>query len=286
MPEPLLDILMITYNRPRFTGLALKRLLDSCESGMRVWVWHNGDHRETLDVLGSFEGHPYLHAVRVSMENKKLREPTNWFWRHATAPFLSKVDDDCLLPDGWASSLISAHRDVPELGIIGCWRFYDEDFVSDLAARKLRNFRGGHQLMLNCWVQGSGYVMKRAVVEQLGGLQPTESFTEYGIRAVAAGWVNGWRFPFIHEEHMDDPRSPYSEFSTDEDFARNRPLSAVMDDVVSLAEWRNRVRWMARSVQSAPYDPLYYVGWRGKARKVARRLMRTAGWREPWRISR
>lgn len=284
--DPVLDILMITWNRPKYTAMALGQLLRTCEPGMRVWVWHNGDHAETLQVLESFKGHPHLARVHVSPENKRLREPTNWFWQTSTAPFLSKVDDDCLLPEGWGSTMLDAHRRSPALGTIGCWRFYDHDFVPELAERKIFDLPGGHRIMRNCWVQGSGYVMKRAVVDQLGPLRPTESFPGYGIRSAAAGWVNGWLVPFVHEEHMDDPRSPYSELRTDEDFLRNRPLSAVNDNVQSLEEWKNRVKWMARVAQEAPYDPKQFTGWRVKLRHGLLRVKRLAGWREPWRIPR
>ena len=148
-----------------------------------------------------------MHTVQISPENQRLREPTNWFWQHSDAPFVSKVDDDCLLPKGWAPTLIDAHHSAAKAGILGCWRFYEDDFVPSFAERKIRELPGGHRLMRNCWVQGSGYVMKREVVAQLGPLRKTEKFTDYCVRAELAGWCNGWYYPFIHEEHMDDPRS-------------------------------------------------------------------------------
>ncbi len=78
--------------------------------------------------------HPNFYRLEISPENKRLREPTNWFWEHSDGEFVSKVDDDCLLSDGWAQKLIAAHRDARELGIVGSWRFYDEDFDEPLAA--------------------------------------------------------------------------------------------------------------------------------------------------------
>ncbi len=283
MDQLRLDILMITWNRPRYTRLALEGLLDSCGPGMRVWVWHNGEDAATLEVVRELSRHPRFHRLQLSRENKRLREPTNWFWSQAEAPFLSKVDDDCLLPKGWAEALLAAHESHPEIGINGCWRFYDEDFVPQLAARKIRDLGGGDRMLLNCWVQGSGYVMKRAVLERLGGLGPAESFTDYCVRAALAGWVNGWLYPFIHEEHMDDPRSPLSELRSEEDFLRHRPLSAVRDDVRTLAEWQRRIRYMARSVQAAPADPRQYVGWRRRLRRVTSRVGRLVGQAEGWR---
>ena len=95
------EILMITFNRPTFTKMSLERLLDSCDSQMRVWVWHNGPDEATLTTVRSFQNHPRLHKIHVSPDNRELREPTNWFWRNSQGEFLSKVDDDCLVPDDW-----------------------------------------------------------------------------------------------------------------------------------------------------------------------------------------
>src|SRR5262249_24933662 len=123
------DVLMITYNRPEYTRLSLQRLLDSCSEDARVWVWHNGADADTLGVVEALRGHPRFCRFHHSPENRKLREPTNWLWSQATGLYLSKVDDDCLVPDGWIEKLRCAHEDVPEFGVIGCWRFEDEDFV-------------------------------------------------------------------------------------------------------------------------------------------------------------
>jgi GT2 family glycosyltransferase len=279
------DTLMITHNRPHYTALALKALLDTCEQSMRVWVWHNGDDAATMNVVSSFRGHPRLYKLRVSERNVGLREPTNWFWQHAAAPYVAKVDDDCIVQSGWASALVEAHERQPQLGIVACWHFYDDDFVPELAAPKVRELSGGQRLMLNCWVQGSGYVMRRRVFEQLGPLKKAETFTDYCIRASAAGWINGWPLPLIHIEHMDDPRSEYTRFGSEEEFVRNRPLTAINHRVHTLAEWRNHAHWIARSLQQAPYNPRLYAGWRAKLRRGVVRLKRGAGWQEPWRLS-
>jgi hypothetical protein len=138
--------------------------------------------------------------------------------------------------------------------------------------------------MLNCWTQGSGYVMKRACLNDVGGILDGMSFTQFCILLAQKGWVNGWYFPFIHEEHMDDPRSEYSNFLTENDFQSNRPLSAVKDGVHSLEEWKLRVRFMAQSCQSASPNPQDYFGWRLMARKLKNRIKRSIGIREPWRM--
>jgi glycosyltransferase involved in cell wall biosynthesis len=277
------DILMITYNRADYTRMALSRLLDTCDESMRVWVWHNGGHEETLDVVRQLSTHPRFHHLEISKENKRLREPTNWFWSNCDGDYLSKVDDDCLAPDDWGRILRQTHCGNPRLGIIGTWRFYDEDFMPEIANRKICTLPGGQRLMANCWVQGSGYVMKRACFESLGPLRENESFPGYCIRAALSGWQNGWHHPFLHEEHMDDPRSAYCAIKTNEQFMAQRPLSAINDDVTTLEQWAARVKHMARIVQEASPDPKAHVGWRRKLQSIRRRLNRIIGQTETWR---
>ncbi|EDY80504.1 glycosyl transferase, group 2 family protein [Verrucomicrobiia bacterium DG1235] len=278
-----IDILMITYNRPGYTKRALGALLDSCDATMRVWVWHNGTHEPTLEVVRSFQDHPNFHRLELCPENKRLREPTNWFWENSDGAYVCKIDDDCMLPIGWAQTLRAAHEANPSFGVIGAWRFYDEDYVPELAEKKTEAFAGGHKIMKNAWVQGSGYLLRRECQKQNGLLGESESFPAYCIRAALSGWQNGWYFPFIHEEHMDDPRSTFCEIKNDEDFMANRPLSAINDNVTTLAQWAARVKHMAMLAQQAHPNPKQHVGWRRRRRDYLNRLRGMLGLHKDWR---
>ena len=134
-----IDILMITYRRPHYTRLALDRLLATCDESMRVWLWHNGDHAETLELVKSYESHPRVHRFHHCPENLRLREPTNWLFRESTGAFVTKVDDDCLMPFGWADTLRAAMDEEPRFGMLGCWRFQEEDFDAEHTRRNLQN---------------------------------------------------------------------------------------------------------------------------------------------------
>lgn len=270
---------MITHNRPGFTERALSQLLDTCDDSMRVWVWHNGTHQETLDVVRKHRAHPAFHHLEHSVENKRLAEPTNWFWKNSNAQYLTKVDDDCLLPLGWAQSLIKAHEAHSELGSICCWRFYDEDTLPEALEKKTVTLKTNQQLVRNSWVQGSGYVMKRELVEQCGPLR--ESYPAYCIRAARSGWQNGWLYPFIHEEHMDDPRSEFYPYKNDQDFLEHRPLTAIQDGVESLAEYKRHTKYMAKLVQIAHPDPKFHSGWRKKLSNLKLRLKKQFN-AKPW----
>lgn len=265
------DVLMVTHDRPVYTRLALGRLLETCDDSTRVWLWHNGDHAETLDVVKSYLGHPRIHEFHHSPENLRLRAPTNWLWSRARGEYLAKVDDDNLVPEGWARTLRAAHEARPDLGVIGCWSFLPEDHRPDLAEKKVIDLGGGHRLLQNCWVAGTGHLMKRRCVDESGLLAEGQSFTNYCVHLAARGWINGWYYPFLYMVNMSDPRSPYTELRTEADFRARRGLSAAKWGVRSLAEARRRQPRHALMLQSCSTDPRHYLGWRGRLRRAWRR---------------
>ncbi len=269
------DILMITYNRPEYTRLSLRRLLSTCDKQTRVWIWHNGQHEETLAVVRSFLGHQCIHEFHHSPENQELTEPTNWLWKNSTASFVSKVDDDCLVPEGWVDMLRRAHSDEPRFGVLGCWRFMDEDFEYDRAAWKIRTYQGGYRVLQNCWVEGSGYLMKRECLRDLGLLKGNMSFTQYCKRLAARGWINGWLYPFVRQEHMDDPRSTHCALKSDADLLRQQPLTAKRLGIRTLEDWVREIRQSALDVQSASLDPYDVMGIRAQAKRALSRLCLT-----------
>lgn len=271
------DILMITYDRPEYTKLTLSRLLDTCDETMGVWLWHNGQDARTLAVTRSFANDPRVRRFHHSPTNQGLTAPTNWLWENSEAEYLSKVDDDCIVSPAWARTLRRAHEDNADFGVIGCWRFYEEDFVPELANEKIRSFRGGHRLMRNPWVQGSGYLLKRTCVDDIGPLRDGESFPAWCIRLATRGWVNGWYYPFIHEEHLDDPRSPHTALKSDADLQRRLPLSAARRGVTTLAEWEQQMRDSALALQQASIDPRDHQGVRARIRSLLGRKRRLGG---------
>lgn len=277
-----IDILMITYNRPDYTRLSLARLLDEADERSRIWVWHNGNDQDTIDVVRNFEGNPRLHFVHHSPENLRLREPSNWFWTNATGDLIGKVDDDCLVPAGWVETLRAAHELNQTLGVASAWPFRPEDHDAPTAQRKVIALSGGHRLMRNPWTGGSGYIMKRACIETNGPLRHDESFTQWCIRLSRRGWINGWYYPLVYMDHMDDPRSPNTALRSDDDFTRRPPLNAINHSVMSLDEARRRAVVHARYLQSCPSSAWWYVGAGNVLRKTVARARRLISRQPVW----
>lgn len=259
---------MITYNRAEYTRLALKQLCSTAEKYVRITVWDNNSNEETKNVLHSYENHPAIDNIIYNKTNDKLTGPTNWFWQHSQdADYIGKVDDDCLVPHGWVSTLTQAHQDVPQAGILGCWRFPDSDFNKEWAPRKIQKF-GRHSVLRHCWVEGSGYLMKRAVIDETGLLEDKGTFTVFCIKAAKKGYVNGWYYPFLYQEHMDDPLARHTGLTSESEFQRLLPLSAKKFGAQNLQEWSKQLRKSAQRMQKLSYNPNDYLGFSAKVKKT------------------
>lgn len=277
MSHTLNDILMITHNRPRYTRLALRRLLETCDASCRLWLWHNGNDEETLSVVQEFRANPLIFRFHHSEENAGQNAPLRWIFEAGNAPYVSKVDDDCLMPHGWLDKLRQAHEDVPEFGAIGCWRFPDDLFIPEVASRKIQLFGNRHRVMLNCWIEGSGFVLKRECLSAHGNIPTNYSFPRFCLDLSLKGWVHGWYFPFLFQEHMDHPWSPHTMFRSDADLERHSPVNAKRWGVGSLEEYAERFRQEAYALQRAAPNPRLYVGWRARFGRACKLLGRQSG---------
>ncbi len=88
------------------------------------------------------------------------------------------------------------------------------------------------------------------------------------------GYINGFYFPLIYVEHMDDPRSPNTLLKTDDDLKKYFPVSAGIFDVCSLEEFSQVIRRQALLIQTASYDPKKYVWWRLKFRRLLDKIFK------------
>jgi len=222
---------------------------------MRVWVWHNGSDRATLDVVRSLQSHPRLHRLHHSPENVALTQPTNWFWQHARGELVGKIDDDVLVPDNWAQILRAAHVDEPRFGAISIWHLGQTSFDEQRAQHKIRSFRSGHRIVQNPWINGGGYLMKRRCIRHIGGLRKTEPFPHYCRRLAWLGWINGWYYPLLHDQNMDDPRSPFTLFTSDQAFVEHAPLTARRNGITTVDGWKELLDNNALWIQDSPVQP-------------------------------
>jgi len=259
-----IKVLMITHNRPKYIKLSLEQLCRTAPNNLKILIWDNGSDSQTREIVKKYEKHQCVEQVVYNSKNELLRVPTNWFWNNSPdADLLGKVDDDCLVPENWIEILEKAHREIQQAGILACWHFFPEDFNQQLAKKKIQTF-GKHQVMRNCWVGGSGYLMKRKVLDKNGMLRPHETFTDYCIRASTKGFINGWYYPFLYQDHMDDPRSLHTAYRNEEDFQKLIPLTGKAFEIKTREQW---IQWLTKNAQKLqeysinPYDFIGLKAW-------------------------
>ncbi len=69
-----------------------------------------------------------------------------------------------------------------------------------LAHKKTHAFKGGDRLMRECWIERSGYLMKRQCVEQSGLLPNRRSFTGYCISLARSRCIHSWYCPLLYQK--------------------------------------------------------------------------------------
>ena len=295
-PAPRADVLFVTHCRAAYTRKSLPGLIKAVEGHGRIWIWHNGDHKErdpdklrrieeAWQVVQEYRDHPTIVRIHHSKKNVRLIPAMRWIFSRSQAEFIAKVDDDAIVEEAWLKRMLEVHDYYPEAGILGAWTFMPEDFDEELAAHKIIDIGNGLRVLRNNWVSGSAFVMKGEVVRGLGGLRWRESFTSLCCRAARKGWIVGWPLPLILEDHMDDPRSANTGFADEEAFQASPPLSHHRTGALTLDRWAGQLRRSAIRVQAcnlSHFPPAHTLAQRVLARAFHRFVMlisaRTTFW--------
>lgn len=270
-------IVVVTYNRLEYTKKTIKRLLEDPTEEFDLYLWDNTSTDETPEYLQDAIKDPRIVEVVLSKENVGQTGAMNYVWAKTKAELVGKLDNDCLATPGWTRILAKAHQDIARLGTVACWHYpldeFDENAVRK--AGKIQSF-DGHQIFRHPWVCGSGFLMKRKTYEQYGSWKDgcDVGTTGYFLKMALGGEINGWYYPLIYQEHMDDPVSDHSILKDDITIGQMYDLTYTLrsQDIRTMEE---RMRWrkvVLHNLLSEPWDAKYYVGWRSKLRRVKSEL--------------
>ena len=191
-----ISLVFMTYNRLEYTKLALKALLADVSEEFSLTIWDNGSSDGTREFLKTVEDRRIANVV-FSKDNCGQAYVTNKVWTESDADLVGKVDNDCMVTAGWTRILSAAHRDLPQLGVIGCWHFLPEDFDYQRAKHKIETF-GKHQIFRHPWIDGSALLVKREVYMEHAPCREEEYLSDFWMRLALAGYVNGFYYPLIY----------------------------------------------------------------------------------------
>jgi len=270
-----IHLVFITYNRLDYTKLALASVLAEPTEEFSLTIWDNASTDGTVEYLRNEVNDSRIVDIVFSKENVGQTAAVNEIWGKSKADLLGKLDNDCLMTPGWTRKLTQAHLDIPNLGVVACWHFPPEDFDYERAKHKIQTF-GKHRIFRHPWTCGTGLLIKRDTFRKFGPIQENAT-TQYWLRIALAGYINGFYYPFILQEHMDDPRSKHTLLKDEASYQKAKKFSHTinkrgLETLDDRRKWRQKV---LDNLLDDPWEAKYYVGWRAKLRRIRNKVKKT-----------
>jgi len=263
------ELIFITHNRLAYTELSLPALLSDSQEEFSLIIWDNASTDGTQNYLSTIQD-PRISEKIFSKDNLGLRGAVNYLFEHSTADLLGIVPNDLLVSAGWTRTLVQAHADVPEFGLLGCWHLGEEYYDESRAKHKIQRF-GEHQVLRHPWTGGAGGLVKLKAVKACGFLK-NNSTPDYWKSMAMKGYVNGYYLPLVFVEHMDYPWSKYYAFSDKIEEGLKTSVTYNKRGINTVAEAKKWHQEVLRNILDEPYDVKYYVGWRKKLRRGRNKL--------------
>ena len=267
-----IDLVFIAYNRLEYTKLALASILADPTEEFSLTIWDNASVDGTVEYLKNDVNDQRIADIVFSKENVGQVVAVNTMWSKSEADLLGKLDNDCLVTPGWTRILAQAHTDIPNLGVVACWHYPPEDFDYERAKHKIQIF-GKHRIFRHPWTCGTGLLIKRETFKKLGPIQ-RKATTQYWLKMAVEGYINGFYYPLVYQEHMDDPKNKHSHLK---DEASYQQAKKVTFNINSPGQEILAGRWCWRqevldNLLNGPWDAKYYTGWRGRLCKIKKRV--------------
>jgi glycosyltransferase involved in cell wall biosynthesis len=267
-----IDLVFITYNRLEYTKLALASVLADPTEEFSLTIWDNASTDGTVEYLKNEVCDHRIVDIVFSKENVSQTAAVNTIWSKSKADLLGKLDNDCIVTPGWTRILVQAHTDISNLGVVACWHYPPEDFDYERAKHKIQTF-GKHRIFRHPWTCGTGLLIKRETFRKLGLIQ-NGATTQYWLKMAVEGYINGFYYPLVYQEHIDDPKSKHSHLR---DEASYQAAKSVTFNINSPGQETLAGRWRWRqdvldNLFDDPWNVEYYIGWRSKLRGIKKKV--------------
>jgi len=196
----LVSIVMLSWNAPQFTRLALESIRRHTRGDYEVIIVDNGSGPETVDWLKT------LTDVRViyNLTNRGYAGGNNQALAAARGEYVVLLNNDVVVTEGWLDDLLAAFERIPGLGVSAprSNRIAGDQLVPDAAYENLDEMHAFARKRRERFA-GEGYLTDRAiglclcidrrVIEEVGGIDERYGVgnfedDDFCIRVRAAGY--------------------------------------------------------------------------------------------------
>lgn len=120
----MISIVVVTFNRLEYTKQCIQSILDNTDVDFELILADNGSTDGTPEWLHAFESElviaGYIKRLAVTLfdDNKGCATGYNLGFAQASGDLIWRIDNDVLLPAGWASAMVRAMELDPKLGML------------------------------------------------------------------------------------------------------------------------------------------------------------------------
>lgn len=271
-------IVLVTHNRLEYTKKSISRLLEDHSEEFDLYLWDNASTDGTQEYLKNLKD-PRIAETILSKNNQGQTGAMNYVWSKTKAELIGKLDNDCLVTPGWTRIMAKAHNDIENLGAVACWHFPLDEFNEHAVrkAGKIQTF-GEHQIFRHPWVCGSGFILKRSSFQKHGRWKKGSNIatTYYFLKMALAGEINGWYYPLVLQEHMDDPKSKHSLIKTNQGIQKmhESTFSLRTERIYNMESRMARREFVLNNLFYDPWEAKYYTGLRVRFRRGVQKVAR------------
>jgi glycosyltransferase involved in cell wall biosynthesis len=267
-----IDLIFITYNRLDYTKLSLASILKDPTEQFRLTIWDNASTDGTKEFLKKEVNDPRIVEIITSDKNVGQTAAVNMIWSRSKADLLGKLDNDCIVTPGWTRTLSKAHEDIDKLGVVACWHYFEDDFDYEKAKYKIHRF-GNHQILQHPWTCGTGFLLKRDTFKKCGKIAE-KATTKYWLKMASKGYINGFYYPLLFQEHMDDPKSKYCRLhrmSFEQAFEQSFGYQEF--NIPDIEQYMKNRQEIIDNLLSGSYESHNYYGVTYKIRQLKKRIL-------------
>jgi hypothetical protein len=173
--------------------------------------------------------------------------PMNAVWLpEQRASLLAKIDNDTLVPADLLRRLAECHLSSSKLGVLSGFHFRQEG--ESLIDGRVRTI-DGLPIVAQPYVGGCAVMIRQDVFRRLGPIATQTAgsdrpfmdcgWTMYQQQVEASGLVNGYPWPLVHVDHMEDTRSQHCVRTPEHEQYKHELRGMSLDEFTrELCVWR------------------------------------------------